>query len=445
MQLAVHADSPVCDFSPSHSPSTRRSTKFMVAGVAMASAGVIAVSPVTPPLPNIQDVQERVAHAAVQLTAAANPLVVWQQTIATSLTNLQALATGSQDAFGALGQQLATGRIFQEIANVLVLNTLNPGPLLDQILNFQTRFGPTIELALNNTLTGLNTAASQLPGVLQESLTYLSQGQFVEAFSKINGWFVLRVLGGIRPLIPILSIPSQFVGALPGVDRLDNLLDVVSEFALAKAIFEPLIGAALQTAEIFDATRAALTAGDIDTAANELVNLPARVANALLNGITPAGTTAQWQGLIRGGLGTYLLVTLPNQITAALTPPAAPPAGPASASFGGGETFALNIAGPEGGGPVGGIDGEEGEIQDAETKAKAEAEAAAEAEAKANAEAEAKAAAEARSAKPRPRQKPPPKPKPRRTPKQKPRPQPKPKPKLKRKQKLRPKPKPRPK
>ena len=384
MQLAVHADSPVYDFSPSHSPSTRRSTKFMVAGVAMASAGVIAVSPVTPPMPNIQDVQERVSHAAVQLTAAANPLVVWQQTIATSLTNLQALATGSQDAFGALGQQLATGRIFQEIANVLVLNTLNPGPLLDQILNFQTRFGPTIELALNNTLTGLNTAASQLPGVLQESLTYLSQGQFVEAFSKINGWFVLRVLGGIRPLIPILSIPSQFVGALPGVDRLDNLLDVVSEFALAKAIFEPLIGAALQTAEIFDATRAALTAGDIETAANELVNLPARVANALLNGITPAGTTAQWQGLIRGGLGTYLLVTLPNQITAALTPPAAPPAGPASASFGGGETFALNIAGPEGGGPVGGIDGEEGEIQDAEAKAKAEAEAAAEAEAKAS-------------------------------------------------------------
>jgi hypothetical protein len=249
VQLAVHADSPVYDFSPSHSPSTRRSTKFMVAGVAMASAGVIAVSPVTPPMPNIQDVQERVSQAVVQLTAATNPLVVWQQTIATSLTNLQALATGSQGAFGALGQQLATGAIFQEIANVLVLNTLNPGPLLDQILNFQTRFGPTIELALNDTLTRLGTAAEQLPGVLQESLTYLSQGQFVEAFSKINGWFVLRVLGGIRPLIPILSIPAQFVGSLPGVERLDNLLDVVSEFAVAKAIFEPLIGGLLQTAD----------------------------------------------------------------------------------------------------------------------------------------------------------------------------------------------------
>lgn len=70
----------------------------MVAGVAMASAGVIAVSPVSPPLPNIEDVQERVSQAVVQLTAATNPLVVWQQTIAASLTNLQALATGAQGA-----------------------------------------------------------------------------------------------------------------------------------------------------------------------------------------------------------------------------------------------------------------------------------------------------------------------------------------------------------
>jgi hypothetical protein len=372
----------------------------MVAGVAMASAGVIAVSPVTPPMPNIQDVQERVSQAVVQLTATANPLVVWQQTIATSLTNLQALATGSQGAFGALGQQLATGAIFQEIANVLVLNTLNPGPLLDQILNFHTRFGPTIELALNDTFTRLGDAAEQLPGVLQESLTYLSQGQFVEAFSKINGWFVLRVLGGIRPLIPILSIPAQFVGGLPGVDRLDNLLDVVSEFALTKAIFEPFVGAALQTAEIFDAARIALTAGDFGTAVSELVNLPARVADALLNGITPAGTTTQWQGLIRGGLGTYLMVTLPNQIAAALTPPAPvvnnalAEGGPNAFSFGG-DTFTIST-GPEGGGSVGGIDDQEGDIQDPEAKAEAEAEAAAaaaaEAEAKAKAEAETAAA-----------------------------------------------------
>jgi hypothetical protein len=130
------------------------------------------------------------------------------------------------------------------------------------------------------------------------------------------------------------------------------------------------------------------------------VNLPARVTNGLLNGITPAGTTAQWQGLIRGGLGTYLLVTLPNQIATALTPPAPvvnnalAESGPTAFSFGG-DTLTIST-GPEGGGPVGGIDSQEGDNQDAEAKAAAEAEA--EAAAKAKAEAEAAAAAEAEAA-----------------------------------------------
>ena len=401
MQLAVHADSPVNDFSPNPSPSTRLSTKFMVAGVAMASAGVIAVSPVAPPMPNIQDVQERVAHAAVQLTAATNPLVVWQQAIANTVASLQTLTEGSIEANTNLFEALSTGYIFREIANVAVLNTLNPGPLLTELANFQTRFGTRISERLNLAFTGLTETVAELPAVLQEAGYYLSQGQFVEAFSKINGWFVFGVLqSALNPLINVINIPGEFVALLPGVAKLDNLINVVSERNVAKSIFEPIIGAILQSAEILDATRAAAAAGDFGTAVNELVNLPVRVANALLNGITPAGTTTQWQGLIRGGFGTYLMVTLPNLIAAAVTAPPAPPAGPASASFGGGETFALNITDPEGGGePAGGIVDEEGDTPDADANAEAEAAAAAaaaaEAEAAAAAEAEAEAAAAA--------------------------------------------------
>ncbi len=77
MQLAVQADPPVYGPSPSYSPSTRRGSKLMVAGVAMASAGAIALSPVSP-MPDIQEVSERAAQAAaVELTAATNPFVVW--------------------------------------------------------------------------------------------------------------------------------------------------------------------------------------------------------------------------------------------------------------------------------------------------------------------------------------------------------------------------------
>ena len=53
MPLALQADSSAVAYSPSR-PATRRSTKHLVAGIAVASAGVLAVNPVTPSLPDIQ-------------------------------------------------------------------------------------------------------------------------------------------------------------------------------------------------------------------------------------------------------------------------------------------------------------------------------------------------------------------------------------------------------
>ncbi|WP_082950539.1 hypothetical protein [Mycobacterium sp. 1164985.4] len=298
----------------------------------MASAGVLAVSPVTPPMPNIQDVQERAAQAAVQLTAATNPLLVWGQTIADTFGSLDQLTRNSTTATLNLADALGTGYIFQEAVSALVQNILNPGPLLNEFMNFSSKYGPTITTAISGTFERLQLAVEQFPTAVIESLTYLSQGQFVEAFSKINGWFVLRVLGGVQPLIPILSIPAQFVDALPGTYALPKLLDVVSEFAVTKAIFEPFLGGVLQSMEVLDAARQALVDGNIGDAIVHLVNLPAKALNALLNGMTPAGTTSEWQGLLDRGLVTYLTVTLPNQIANAIKPPA--PADSTLASFG---------------------------------------------------------------------------------------------------------------
>ncbi|WP_264001613.1 hypothetical protein, partial [Mycolicibacterium gadium] len=293
----------------------------MVAGVAMASAGVIAVSPVAPPMPTVQDVQERVTQAAVQLTAATNPLIAWQQTIANTFASLDTLIDGSSLATDNLVGALSTGYIFQEVANVLIQNTLNPGPLLDEIINFNSNFGPVIDTAITDTIDRLTLAAQQFPEVLTNTLTYLSQGQFVESFSEINGWFVLRVLGGVRPLIPILDIPGNFAAALPGVEKLDDLLKVVSEFALTKAIFEPVLGGILQSAELLDAARAAFGEGDYVDAVSNLANIPVLGFNALVNGMTPAGTTSEWQGLLDRGLVSYLAVTFTNLIANAIKPP----------------------------------------------------------------------------------------------------------------------------
>ncbi|MGV0718093.1 hypothetical protein ABQE93_22080 [Mycolicibacterium sp. XJ662] len=288
--------------------------------MAMASAGVIAASPVAPTLPALPDIQARAAHA-VELAAATNPLIVWQQTITETMGSLQNLGVGISEAVPALLQGISNPEIYLEFVNIVALNTLNPVPLLTELVNFPANYGGVINTAFTDTLERMTTTAAMLPEVVFNTLRYLAAGQFVEAFAEADVYFVLNVLGAMRPLIPLFSIPSEFVASLPGAERLPALLDVVSEFAITKAAIAPFLTAVAQTAEIFDATRIALAAGDVPSAVVELVNLPAKVFNAFVNGYTPGFATGAWPGIINGGIVDYLTVTLPKQIADALTGP----------------------------------------------------------------------------------------------------------------------------
>ena len=333
------------------SPSAGRGSKLMVAGVAMASAGILAVNPVAP-ITDIDRAAERAAQAAaVQLSAATNPLLTLSQTIGNTFGSLSTLVPDTAGALLSLTGQLSTGAIIQETLNVLVANVLNPGPLFNELVNFNANFGATIETALNGTRDRSQLAAEQLPIAIQDMFTALSQGHFFEAFSKINGWFVLRYLGSMQPLIPLFSIPSQIVANLPGAERLPAVMDVLSEFALTKAIFEPIVGSFVAVTETLDKARDAFVNGDLVDWATHLVNLPILAVDALLNGIVPAAAapgTAEWQGLLDRGLFTYLLVTLPKAIATALTPPAPTPnllslSGPSNTNFGGGNLVPVNL------------------------------------------------------------------------------------------------------
>jgi len=310
------------------SPSAGRGSKLMVAGVAMASAGILAVNPVAP-ITDIDRAAERAAQAAaVQLSAATNPLLTLSQTIGNTFGSLSTLVPDTAGALLSLTGQLSTGAIIQETLNVLVANVLNPGPLFNELVNFNANFGATIETALNSTRDRSQQAIEELPIAIRDMFVELSQGHFFEAFSNINGWFVLHYLGSMRPLIPLFSIPSQLVANLPGADRLPAVLDVLSEFALTKAIFEPIVGSFVAVTETLDKARDAFVNGDLVDWATHLVNLPILAVDALLNGIVPAAAapgTAEWQGLLDRGLFTYLLVTLPKAIANALTPPAPAP------------------------------------------------------------------------------------------------------------------------
>jgi uncharacterized membrane protein YgcG len=332
VQLALPADSPARDYSPSRTTPTSR-TKMMVASVAMASAGALVVTPVTPALP------ELIEQRAVELAAFTNPLVTLQQTIANTFNNLGALTTASAGVTGNAAAALTNPAVYAQIANFIAANATNPGPLLAQLANFNTNFGSIIGNASAGSNAALQESLALLPATLTNAFNFLRSGQFVEAFSELNIYFLVRLIERPgNPLVPIFSIPGDIAAALPGGQIVANVLDSLLTrgvfSGLTRALFVAPITATLQVAEILDAVRASVVVGDFGTALSELINMPIKVANAFVNGYVPNfPTRSLFQGLLSpNGPLDYFLNDLPNAIFTALNasvaPPVAPPVAP---------------------------------------------------------------------------------------------------------------------
>ena len=328
MQLALPADSPARDYSPSRTTPTSR-TKMMVASVAMASAGALVVTPVTPALP------ELIEQRAVELAAFTNPLVTLQQTIANTFNNLGALTTASAGVTGNAAAALTNPAVYAQIANFIAANATNPGPLLAQLANFNTNFGSIIGNASAASNAALQESLALLPATLTNAFEFLRTGQFVEAFSELNIYFLVRLIERPgNPLVPIFSIPGDIAAALPGGQIVANVLDSLLTrgvfSGLTRALFVAPITATLQVAEILDAVRASVVVGDFGTAISELINMPIKVANAFVNGYVPNfPTRSLFQGLLSpNGPLDYFLNDLPNAIFTALNASVAPPVAP---------------------------------------------------------------------------------------------------------------------
>jgi hypothetical protein len=306
---------------------------MMVASVAMASAGALVVTPVTPALP------ELIEQRAVELAAFTNPLVTLQQTIANTFNNLGALTTASAGVTGNAAAALTNPAVYAQIANFIAANATNPGPLLAQLANFNTNFGSIIGNASAGSNAALQQSLELLPATLTNTFNFLRSGQFVEAFSELNIYFLVRLIERPgNPLVPIFSIPGDIAAALPGGQIVANVLDSLLTrgvfSGLTRALFVAPITATLQVAEILDAVRASVVVGDFGTALSELINMPIKVANAFVNGYVPNfPTRSLFQGLLSpNGPLDYFLNDLPNAIFTALNasvaPPVAPPVAP---------------------------------------------------------------------------------------------------------------------
>lgn len=297
----------------------------LTAGIALAGAGAIAVSPispVTPPLPDAAVATPHAITASVELTAltdeledpfATDPITAW----------LNVFEAASDNA-AQIGGEMAA----------------NPFPILQQVIANQLGYGQlladSVQGAADSYLQFFTSDEDyRLKYFAGMALDYLSSGNVAGAASVLSN-VVFRLFAFANPLINTIQIPL-------GMGR-----NIVNAFSAVPDLLMPLGLGALNPVEgvinvLGDSAQRvldAVDAGDPGAALTSLINTPAVLTGAILNGYyngIAAGTSgllsASTAVLNRGAVES-VLVTVPQAIATAIgwQKPSAEPA-PASSAL----------------------------------------------------------------------------------------------------------------
>jgi hypothetical protein len=285
----------------------------VTAGVALFGAGIIAASPIAPPVP---DIHLPAIHVdATRLAAAVSPIDAYKAVFEAARTNLEALAAAAA-----------------------------PGEVIKQIVANQTASFGALGTALGASGSELFTALTKTsPDLLKTVLTSLAAGN-VEAAT--NALLTVPVAVGL-PLINLLPAIEQFV-----TQPIQNLINVAGVFhdplqdgLYVVGLLGPVISGLGATGTAMQNVIDAVHTGDPQQVVNAILTGPATILNGILNGgFGPDLGPLVGQGLsvLAGGLfsssgisigpdgGLILnaagpistLQTLAHQIANALKPPA---------------------------------------------------------------------------------------------------------------------------
>ena len=275
-------------------------------GIALAGAAVIAVSPIVPiqPAVHLPDVHlPRLSAAQFELTALTNPLAQWQQVIETAVDNI-----------GQLG-----GLVLEDQT-----------PIIKQVIANQMANAAVLSNAAKNSLTAINISAAALPAALQTAAHQLAGGDVEGAVAGIVSSLlplVLNLVDGFNAAYPVVTNSAQ---------NMANLVAVVPKLVLPAvlAVSAPLFSLVNAGAATAQDVVDAIGAGNLEGLANAIINAPASLTGAVLNGYgnSPLGLPAA--GLLSpiGALGSLTagtisgLLSMRDIIASALKPLAAPTA-----------------------------------------------------------------------------------------------------------------------
>ncbi|KUI28323.1 hypothetical protein AU196_17175 [Mycobacterium sp. IS-1742] len=203
---------------------------YATAGVALVGASAIAMAPVAPPLPDI-----KISSPSVNLSAVIDPITPWVDVFENAEANLAGLIEDWAEA---------------------------PFPVLQQVIVNQLRY------------------FSELPDF------ELIAGQIAENLEAAAGVFYERDLTTLDPLhqLAFTLLPA----IVPALADLGPILDftTTSFSGVLLGLVGPIIGPVLALAASGSAIFAELTGEtpDIGAAFNTLINTPAAVVDAFLNG-----------------------------------------------------------------------------------------------------------------------------------------------------------------
>ncbi|MEZ0338642.1 hypothetical protein ACAG25_01505 [Mycobacterium sp. pV006] len=350
MHADVRTGTAECDQWTDRGARTSRLNKFALAGATVVTASALAVAPVTV-TPSVTAVPNPQVASEVDLSAFENPLTLWVETISNTLITTGGLGLDFVEQVTALGDTLGTPALQREFFTSVFGTIADPVNLFRQTLSFPSTYGSRILAALQSSGGASNDAFSKLPAVLSTSIGHLLRGEFLLAFGEINMWFLTDGLSdGRGALLDALRIPGDFLESI-GLDPLARILGtswmdegtngpgfgagllsrgVIGNFG--RALLAPAVTAIFQTMEILDSAREALFSGDLVTLASEVINAPAKILNAFLNGYVPAfksdpdhpynvpGAPGQsFPGLLSPtGTFDFFFVQIPQQIVRAL-------------------------------------------------------------------------------------------------------------------------------
>ncbi|BBY14656.1 hypothetical protein [Mycolicibacterium litorale] len=267
---------------------------YLSTGVALVGAGAIAMSPVAPPVPDLE--VPAVSSIGVGLSAAVNPLQTWIEVFGQAAENIS-----------ILGQEFIA----------------RPAPILQQIIENQwsnvETLAPALEAFAQGFLASLSpTNPNGIPANLREAFELIITGHPAEGVPAIFQAFLQPILfPSLELLVPIQGIITQSAQNVLDVANLAITTVALGAIGLLNPVFSGFnaFGAAAQA--VVDAANE----GDLLGAFTAVLDIPGVVAGGVLNGYGFDG------GFLTPMSGTIAaIMTLRNMIADALkpNPPEAP-------------------------------------------------------------------------------------------------------------------------